>query len=1334
MVSKKQNSIKNNLRKGVSPVVATILLLTISVALVTVGFIVYNQYKNSIPTQGEPARLNIIGISSYDFSNDSKGDSLYLTLKNTGLSTATFILNNSEVIISNTTHTFNGWSVFNGTDTTIEPSEIGYLVIVTQISSQQITPGNYHLSINLREYGQIEFDFTITEILPGGSVRVSVTSPISTLLLKEAQQLLQNGEFDLAQALLQPQLNQNPSEYPVPGATINIIDQYGFAVATKQASEVGTAIFKLFPGNYSVKVSLGDLSVTTGYFIHPANIEAPQADTIVTARFSSVIHQVIIKFTVDGTPKANVPIYAIKQVSVGTTTIETIVPWTPIFTNQNGEALLYLTAGDYKFRAIYLGASVKTITYQINSPKNITINVEVGPITVHIRDKLGTPLSNTWVAIYGIQGSGNNKYQTYLGSRYTNETGYAKFGGILTQRFKISIYSLNFVSETYLVVPGNIYEIIIPGNTLYINATNTKGDPVPNMYFYAYDSNGRYVGYGRTNTTGIGALYGLSPDNYSLTYYLNWYSTYKETISFNETMMYNVTIPGIIIYANVSQVLDDGNGSYYFSPLPNHWIYMINQKTGAYVAYAYTNNSGIATFYVSAATFNPNDTYVFRTWYYSYGHYSYYTSAPFNLTINGQIINFTVGGVPIYYRVEDTSGNPATGFRAYLFDNETDWWVSYSWGMNSSGWGVLYGIPGRQYFVVVTHGTLEANSTVFTATAGHQEIFTGFQKVSFQVRVLDENNNPISNRYVYLLLKDKYYGYALYYQYDYTNSQGYADFTGYQGADYLVRTYYTTYFTEFIHNVNDGAVYTIRPNTVYVHLMAKDGTPITGRYFYVYLANTNVYITWGPTTNSTGYSKISLAVGGEYEIRVYGLGTRYAISDPFNITTSNQVIDLYFDVIKIYAIAKDEQGTPLNQIIGYNYYMYLYTSNGTYVSYGYSNSSGWVTFYALNGSEYQVVLGYYFGRRIESDPFNATEGKQITVTITGMKIYVNVTRDGLPVSNAYVYMYTETNRYSGWARSNSSGIATFYGVLNGTYYVRTYMNGYYVKSDYFNATDGLIVNVSSIKQDVTIRVLNANGQPQSGRYVYLLTLEGYWVYGGTTNSAGYVTISASLNAIYKARTYMYPESGAAYTAVSSKFFNNTGTQGTIIIQPTKIYVNVTDGANHPVINRYVYLMQNGTYDSYGRTNSSGIAIVWGVENTTYYVRVYNYGFDYYNFTAFTTPTDGTPIYTGINVGGGHVYVRVLNAQGSPVANSLVQLYAQGQTWRAGYAYTNDTGWAVFYSVGNGTSYKVYSSYLGNYSQYFVAKDGLTIIMQPDSITISNSNNQIFQTTYTETKK
>ncbi len=1323
----------NRKKKGVSPVIATILLLTISVALVTVGFIVYNQYKNAIPTQ-ETANLEIVGVSSYDFSNDSRGDAIYLTLKNKGLTTASFTLEGAQVTISNTTTTFTAWNVFNGTDTKIEPEEIGYLVVATQISSQQVTPGTYDLKVTIIGLGEIQFHFTLTEILAGGSVRVSVTSPVSTLLLKEVEELLQSGEYELAQALIDPQLKQTQEEYPVPGANIKIIDQYGFQVAAKQASEVGTAFFKLFPGNYTVKVSLGDISVETGYFVHPANIEAPQADTIVNARFSSIIHEVRIKFTVDGTPIANVPIYAIKLIQIGTTTVESIVPWTPVFTDPNGEALLFLNSGSYKFRALYLGASVKTTTYEITAPKNITINVDVGPITLHIIDKLGTPLKNTWVAIYGIQGT-TTTYQTYLGSRYTNETGYVQFGGVLTQKFRVSIYSIDFISEIYLTVPGNVYEIIIPGNSLYINATDLGGDPVANMYFYAYDSNGRYVGYGRTNATGIGILYGLKPDNYSLTYYISWYTSYKIRINFNHTMIYNITLPGTTIYANVSKVVDNGDGTYSFAPLSNQWVYMVNQKTGRYVAYAYTNDTGVATFYIDTYAFNPNDTYVFRTWYYSNGYYSYYTSSPFNLTQSGKIVDFIVGGVPIYYRVETNTGEVATGFRAYLFDNETDWWVSYSSGVNSSGWGVLYGVPGRQYFVVVTHGTLEANSTVFTATAGHQEIFTGFVPVSFRVRVLDENDNPIANRYVYLLLKDKYYGYATYYQYDYTNGQGYADFTGYQGADYLARTYYSTYITEFINDVTDGAVYIIRPNTVYVHLMANDGTPIAGRYFYVYLANTNVYITRGSATNATGYSTISLAIGGEYEVRVYGLGTRYAISNPFNVTSDGQVIDLYFNVVKIYARAQDENGITLNEILGYSYYMYLYTSNGTYVSYGYSNSTGWITFYAVNGSEYQVVLGNYFGRRIESEPFNATEGKQVTVVITGMKIYVNVTRDGQPVSNTYTYLYTETNRYAGWARTNNSGIATFFGVLNGTYYVRAYMNGYYVKSNYFNASEGLIVNVTSIPQDVTIRVLDANGNPQSGRYVYLITLDGYWVYGGTTNGGGYVTITASLNVIYKARTYMYPEPNAAYTAVSSRFFNNTGTQGTIIIQPTKIYVNVTDGANHPVVNNYVYLMQNGTYDSYGRTNNSGIGVLWGVENTTYYVKVYNYGFDYYNFTAFTTPTDGTPVYTSINIGGGHVYVKLVNSQGDPITNSIVYLYGQGRTWYSGYAYTNSTGWAIFYSVGNGTSFRVYSSDLEIYSSYFVPKDGLIITMTPESVTINQSNNiQVFQTTVVLSKK
>ena len=1319
-------------KKGVSPVVATILLLTISVALMTVAFVAYRQYEQGISTGGGNAQLELVGITAYDFNADGKGDAIYLTLKNTGIETAEYSIDNVQVSLTNETMALSGWTIFNGTDTIIEPQNIGYIVLITNSATQQISiPGGYTIGLVIPQIGELQLQVNLNELQEGGKVRIVVSSPIVASLLLEAQNLVQNGQAELARELATPQLSQTNEEFPLPGATVRIIDQYGFEVGAKQSSSTGTTFFSLLPGNYSVKVSFGDVSITTDPFLHPANVKAPYEDTIVHAKFSSVINKVTVRFTVGNTPKANVPIYAIQITTIGTRAYETIVAGSPIFSDANGTATFFLTSGEYKFQALYLGASVKTTTYSIQTEKFIQINVDVGPIVIHITDELGTALPSTWISLYGVQGTAS----TYLSSRYTNSTGYAEFGGVLTERFKISIYSIGFVSDTYLTVPGNVYEIVIPGKTLYINATSTSGTPVANLYFYAYDSNGRYVGYGRTNQSGIGYLLGLKPDNYSLTYYLSWTSTYKTTINFVNTTIYNITLPGILIFANITALTDLGGGNYTVSPLPNQWVYLMKQSNGQYVGWGYTNDTGVATFLVDPVTYNPNDTYVFRTWYYSNGLWSSYTSPPFNLT-DGKIVNMTVGGVPIYFRVIDNTGQPAYGFRGYLFDPNTDWWTSYAWSINSTGWGVLYGIPGKEYFISVAHGSLTANSTLFNATSGYSYQFPAFTRASFTVRVLNENGQAVSNRAVYLYVQDKYYGYALYYASATTNGAGRARFNGYAGADYLARTWFGTYYlTGFITGVTNNAVYTLQPNIVYIRLLAQDGTPIANRYFYVYLAGTNTYITWGGYTNATGYRQLSLPIGGPYEVRVYGLGTRYAVSSPFNITQANQVVSLTFDVVRVYARAQDENGTPLNDILGYGYYMYLYTSNGTYVSYGYSNATGWVTFYALNGSDYQAVLTY-FGRRIESAVFTAYEGTTVSVTITGFRIYANVTRDGQPVQNTWVYLYTEANRYSGWARTNSSGIATFVGILNGTYYMRAYLNGYYAKSDLFNASQGLVVNITSVSQPVTIKVYQFTGGFAQGVYVYLNSIEGYWIYGGTTNNQGEITITASLNVIYKARAYMRPTQNSAYTWVVSKFFNNTGSQGIIEMRPTPISVKVVDGADRPVAGQYVNLLQNGTYDSYGYTDGTGTATLWGVYNTTYYVRAYRYGFDYYNFTSFTTPSNDTTVYTGVNIGGGHVYVQILDPQGAPIANSRVTLYAQSSTYSVASADTNSTGWAVFQSVGNGTLYRIYSVDVANYSSYFRAIDGLTIVMQQGSGQIQSvAPTQIFiATTIAKTKR
>jgi hypothetical protein len=770
------------------------------------------------------------------------------------------------------------------------------------------------------------------------------------------------------------------------------------------------------------------------------------------------------------------------------------------------------------------------------------------------------PLASVGVYVYNAAGN-------WLTYGYTNSSGvYSTYSGLPSGTY----YVLTWNSEGYLdelynnvacpgssctVTGGTPISVTVGSTTTGINFGLARGgrisgtvtdaatsSPLARVYVYVYDSGGSQVTYGYTNGSGAYTSYSGLPSG-------NYYVRTSNSLGYLDELYDNIACPfgsctvtsgtaisvtlgvtktginfGLAPGGRISGTVTDAGTS---SPLAGVYVYVYDSG-GSQVTSGNTNSSGVYT----SSRGLPSGTYYART-SNSQGYLDELydnIACPGSCTVtSGTPIGVTAGttttginfGLAPGGRISGTVTDAATSLplanvqvRIYSSSGSsvTSGYTNSS-GVYTTSTGLLSGTyyartsnslgyidelyddiacPGGS--CTVTGGT-PISVTVEATTAGIDIDLTAGGRISGTVTDA-ATSLPLADVEV-----DVYTSTGAYLTYGYTNGSGvYTTNTGLPTGTYYARTYNSQgYIDELYNNIAcPGSSCTV-----------TGGTPIS--------------VTVGSTTTGINFG---LARGGRISGTVTDAGT----------------------------------GAPLASVS-----LYVYSTSGSYVSRGYTNSSGVYTTY--NG----LPTGTYYARTSNSQGYldelynnlpcpggscTVTSGTPISVTAGATTTGINfgLARGGRisgtvtdaftaqPLASVEVDIYNSAGSYVTYGYTNSSGVYTSYsGLPSGTYYARTWNSQGYLDELYNNiacylgsctVTSGTPISVTAGTTTAGINFGLALGGrisgtvtdagtslPLAGVYVYIYNSSGGQLTYGYTNSSGVFTSYYALpSGTYYART------------------------------------------------------------------------------------------------------------------------------------------------------------------------------------------------------------------------
>jgi 5-hydroxyisourate hydrolase-like protein (transthyretin family) len=334
----------------------------------------------------------------------------------------------------------------------------------------------------------------------------------------------------------------------------------------------------------------------------------------------------------------------------------------------------------------------------------------------------------------------------------------------------------------------------------------------------------------------------------------------------------------------------------------------------------------------------------------------------------------------------------------------------------------------------------------------------------------------------------------------------------------------------------------------------------------------------------------------------------------------------------------------------------LYNAAGTYLTYGYSNSSGvyvtaaglsFGTYYARTSNGLGYIEELYEDTPCPGGACTVTGGTPVTValgsTTTGIDFglaqggrIAGTAKDaatGLPLSGLMVRVFNSVGAYVTYGYTDSAGnYTTSSGLVSGTYRARTSSEGEYVDEAYnaipcpggsCSTTSGTLINVTAGSTTPGINFALAKGGRISGTVkdeASALPLAGvevdvydgagsYVTYGYTDASGVYTTSSALPSGTYRARTWNWAGYvDEAYDAIFCPGGSCSTTSGTLIsvtagsttpginfdlARGGRVSGTVTDAATgSPVVGAHVSIL-----DADGRSLGSGTTNTFGVYTT-----------------------------------------------------------------------------------------------------------------------------------------
>jgi len=267
--------------------------------------------------------------------------------------------------------------------------------------------------------------------------------------------------------------------------TVLLFDGQGNSLGKQQQTgEQGDAVFgELGSGSYAFRADFQGRSFWSEIVSVPATsyVEIALGERPVTVRVVNSL----------GTGLAEVPVFAFLESGQYSGASSK--------TDADGNAVLALADGAYKFRADYKGQPVWSETITSPDTTSVTIHVDEAPFTVKVSDSAGSPVKN--VPVYAFNKDGG----------YTGLYGRTDAKGVVTLDLPDGIYQFrtdyqgrDYWSKRISSPKTNAVTIVVGPSFVTVRVVDGKGKGLPNLVVYAFSSDAKYyLGFaGRTDKNG----------------------------------------------------------------------------------------------------------------------------------------------------------------------------------------------------------------------------------------------------------------------------------------------------------------------------------------------------------------------------------------------------------------------------------------------------------------------------------------------------------------------------------------------------------------------------------------------------------------------------------------------------------------------------------------------------------------------------------------------------------------------------------------------------------------------------------------------------------------
>ncbi len=844
------------------------------------------------------------------------------------------------------------------------------------------------------------------------------------------------------------------------------------------------------------------------------------------------------------------------------------------YTNDSGIVRFSITSSNFLIK-VTQGAIYTSSVFKVVAGKTYEYIIQGNDLTVNLKSQDGTTVPNIYTYLY-------NGYGQYYASGRSDSDGQVKYTGLSNGTYYLKYYQGSSLKQTsqFTISGSLVYNITLTGIPMYVNVSS-GGQPRVNQYVYAYSSSGSYLGWGRTNGTGVAVF--LFPSNASAyfrasAYVYNVGYTSFQTPQFipSSGLLVNLKLDGTRVTVNVQ----DQNSN----PLYRQYVTVYDSNNQSLQS-SYTNTNGQVVFLLQDGTnYSVSSGDVFSS--------QFNTSVTTSISLTVYVVSFTIHALA-------ADGSNLANAYIYLYANISNAW-RYSGYVraDANGQGTFTAANSTNYRVYVYGGGVRLYSNAFTISEG--KVIT-VQPSTFTVEV-NLPDGPYANRYVYLYTPENNYV-----TYAYTDSNGNATFSIIDGSTYKLYIPTARYYSN-VFSATNGGFLRLTINLPQIQLQVKTSagdnyTPSsTWEYVYVYFANGS-YAGYS-YLNSTGAASYYLVDGEKYYFRMYKAGREILSS---NFTAADGLIETLIVTGNQVSVTVRFDGSTVA-----NAYVYLYDAvTRRYMGYGRTNSTGVVVFDGvLNGTFYAYVSSSSI-RQTSSDFTvigDTNYGFNITTTTLTVTLY-QVDSTSLIGSGQRVYVRTLDGYYSGYQTSDASGQVTFTVADNSSYYVYSYYSAQasYVYSDIIDINGTTTATVRPVS--IYISVKDSGSNPVQGMRVFLQR-EGIAMGYGVSNSTGTATIYGNngTSYFYSAAKYSlsYGYSYSNFTAITA----TTGVVGSLNIGGGDVQITVVDSSGNPAANVYVYLYKpvGSSYQwtgYYGRTDSNGVLTLSGVGEGTYVA--YSYG-------------------------------------------------------------------------------------------------------------------------------